>query len=207
MTIKGQRTRTTLIGAAFELFTQNGYHGTTMRQIAERAGLTVGSIYNHFNGKDAIFLAVVETYHPFNQIGPMLADVEGESLEQSVHEAARRIARVMEKYPGLMNLALIELIELDSKHMSLLVESFRPQVMVFIRRLASAPDQVRPISSFAAFRTFVGLIFAYELTGRLLQQALGSDPEAMGTLDDFVNIYLRGILRPPAGVTSGGDGG
>lgn len=207
MTTKGQRTRTNLIEVAFELFTQNGYHGTTMRQIAERAGLTVGSIYNHFSGKDDIFLAVVDNYHPFNQIGPMLADVEGESLQQSVHEAARRVARVMEKYPGLMNLALIELIELESKHMPLLVESFRPQVMVFIRRLASAPDQVRPISSFAAFRTFVGLIFAYELTGRLLQQALGSDAEAIGTLDDFVNIYLRGILRPPVEITPGGDEG
>lgn len=205
MITKGERTRTALIEAAFELFTQNGYHGTTMRQIAEGAGITAGSIYNHFSGKDDIFLAVIETYHPFHQIGPMLAAVEGESLEQAIHEAARRIARVMEQNPGLMNLALIELIELESKHMPVLVESFRPQVMVFVRRLATEPDQVRPISSFAAFRTFVGLIFAFELTGRLLQQALGSDAEAMGTLEDFVTIYLRGILRPQAGISPGGE--
>jgi len=45
---KGETTRLTIEDAAVELFMEHGYHATSMRQIAERAGLALGGIYNHF---------------------------------------------------------------------------------------------------------------------------------------------------------------
>ena len=47
---KGDQTRAALVEAAFELFSRQGYHGTTIRQIAKGVGLTPGSLYNHFAG-------------------------------------------------------------------------------------------------------------------------------------------------------------
>jgi len=52
---KGERTRQNILQAAYALFLNQGFHGTSMRQIAARAGLAPGSIYNHFNSKDAIW--------------------------------------------------------------------------------------------------------------------------------------------------------
>ena len=51
---KGERTRQTIEEAAYELFLENGYSATSMRQIAERAELALGGIYNHFSGKEEI---------------------------------------------------------------------------------------------------------------------------------------------------------
>lgn len=46
--------REVVLEAAVELFTERGYHGTSMRDIAAGAGVTVASIYHHFASKQEI---------------------------------------------------------------------------------------------------------------------------------------------------------
>lgn len=48
-----------IIEAAFVLFTERGFAATSMDEIARKAGISKGSIYNYFNSKEAIFEAVV----------------------------------------------------------------------------------------------------------------------------------------------------
>lgn len=48
-----------VLNAAAELFVTHGYEGTTLRQIAAAAGIKAGSIYHHFDSKEALFLAVL----------------------------------------------------------------------------------------------------------------------------------------------------
>ena len=50
--IRGETTRQEIINAAHDLFTQQGFHGTSMRQIAKQAGMALGSLYNHFLSAD-----------------------------------------------------------------------------------------------------------------------------------------------------------
>ena len=52
---KGERTRQSILQAAYELFLEQGYAATSMRQIAERAGLALGGIYNHFREQGSHF--------------------------------------------------------------------------------------------------------------------------------------------------------
>ena len=40
---KGEASQQRIVEAAYALFLEQGYHGTSMRQIAERAGLTMGA--------------------------------------------------------------------------------------------------------------------------------------------------------------------
>jgi TetR/AcrR family transcriptional repressor of mexJK operon len=47
-----------VIRAAAELFVQYGYDGTSTEMIAERAGVSRQTIYNQFEGKEALFLAI-----------------------------------------------------------------------------------------------------------------------------------------------------
>lgn len=48
-----------VLDAAAELFVTHGYEGTTVRKIAAAAGIKAGSIYHHFDNKEALFLAVL----------------------------------------------------------------------------------------------------------------------------------------------------
>lgn len=56
-TAKALRTRQQLMEAALELFQQQGFDNTTMRQIAERAGFAVGAAYYYFRTKEELVLA------------------------------------------------------------------------------------------------------------------------------------------------------
>ena len=47
-----------VLAAALACFMENGYHGTTIRQIATRAGLSVPGLYHHFASKQALLVAL-----------------------------------------------------------------------------------------------------------------------------------------------------
>jgi AcrR family transcriptional regulator len=55
-------TRARILGAAAEVFAENGYSAGTTNRIAERAGMSVGSLYQYFPNKDAILVELVEAH-------------------------------------------------------------------------------------------------------------------------------------------------
>lgn len=55
-----QDTRERILEVARELFTEQGYDGTSLREIADRLGFTKAALYYHFQGKDQIMLALLE---------------------------------------------------------------------------------------------------------------------------------------------------
>lgn len=60
---RGRATRQQLVEAATELFAERGYEGTSIEDVLERVGMSRGSLYHHFPGKEALFEAVVESVH------------------------------------------------------------------------------------------------------------------------------------------------
>lgn len=52
--------RRRVLDAAAQLFVAQGYSGTTLRQIASKAGIKAGSIYHHFDSKETLFVAVLD---------------------------------------------------------------------------------------------------------------------------------------------------
>ena len=53
-------TRGRVLAAARELFETKGYHGATIREIANRAGVSVGSVFTTFSSKGDILSQVME---------------------------------------------------------------------------------------------------------------------------------------------------
>src|ERR1700743_1931347 len=57
---RGQATRTHLVEVATQRFATLGYEGTSIEAVLAEPGASRGSLYHHFAGKDALFLAVLE---------------------------------------------------------------------------------------------------------------------------------------------------
>lgn len=70
-------TRARILDAALQRFAQQGYAGTSIRQVAGDVGVQQSAIYNHFAGKQAIFEALVAESGP----GPMLELLKGHQPE------------------------------------------------------------------------------------------------------------------------------
>lgn len=87
--------RAQILEAAVMCFLENGYHQTGVREIAKRAGISLGNLYNHFNGKHDV-LAEIATIER-RELGPIL-DLLGkdepadEVLKQFLEAYARSLS-------------------------------------------------------------------------------------------------------------------
>jgi AcrR family transcriptional regulator len=78
--------RAQLLSVAREVFAEDGYHGSAMEKIAQRAGVTKPVLYQHFDGKKELYLALLDS-----DMARLLAQVSGaiESANDN-HERIRK---------------------------------------------------------------------------------------------------------------------
>jgi len=62
-TKRGETSRAAIFSAALELFQERGYEATTMRVIADRAGVSLGSSYHYFPSKEHLVLEFYRHTH------------------------------------------------------------------------------------------------------------------------------------------------
>jgi AcrR family transcriptional regulator len=81
-----------ILEAAFTEFARNGYAATTLDQIAERAGVTKGTIYVYFESKEHLFISMVRelTKATFGTVQDMFARPDGATADL-LREAFRYI--------------------------------------------------------------------------------------------------------------------
>ena len=78
----GASTRERILDVALDLFTDQGFDGTSMREIAERLDITKPAIYYHFASKEEILMALHMRLHEFGKTA--LARLTGQSVTLQV---------------------------------------------------------------------------------------------------------------------------
>lgn len=190
---KGEHTRLRIIETSYRLFIERGYHATSIRQIAEHAGLALGSIYNHFPSKEEVYKAVLAERHPYHQILPVLNAVESESVDEFVRHAARALIDELGHHPDFINLMMIEIVEFEGRNVPSLFQSLFPEVMALSRRFTRVQGMLRPIPLPILLRAFLGMFFSYYITEILVGNVMPPEMQT-NALDQFVDIFLHGIL-------------
>jgi AcrR family transcriptional regulator len=190
---KGEQTQNEITQAAYKLFLERGYHGTSMRQIAQEAGIALGGIYNHFASKEEIFATVIIAHHPYMDVVPALQAAEGETFEEFVQDAASRLVSNLDERLDFLKLMFIELVEFNAQHAPQIFDLFYPDVLDFAQRLTRDRRGLRPIPPPILVRAFIGLFFSFFMTELLIGQFL-SEENNEDTLKHFINIYLHGVL-------------
>lgn len=188
--------RDDILRSAYTLFVERGYHGTSMRQIAHGSGIVVGGLYNHFESKEDIFVAVLETYHPYRLILPAIRNAKGKNLEVFVREAAETMIESLIQRPDFLNLMLVEIVEFKSKHIPLLFKTFYPQFLNIVELIDDRKENLRSIPIPMVIRAFIGLFFSYYVTDVLLGEGVPQELQE-DALHHFVDIFLYGIVQNP----------
>lgn len=95
--IKSERTdqsserRNQILAIAARLFASHGYAATTVRDIADEAGILSGSLYHHFSSKEAIFQEILRSFMAslLEQIEGIVAEGQGprETLDAMIRGA------------------------------------------------------------------------------------------------------------------------
>ena len=109
-----ERTKLVIVEAALAAFADHGFEGASLRDIAQRAGVTHGLIRHHFGNKEAIFRAVVD--YSVGVYEASYAEIhhlvqEGAHLEDPVAVLKRNVrtfAAVSARHPEMMRLLMHE---------------------------------------------------------------------------------------------------
>lgn len=193
---KGERTRQAVLAAAHNLFLEHGFHATSMRQIANRADMAVGGIYNHFASKEAIFDVLILEKHPYQQIIPILQSAPGDTLEEFARNAACNMVAELNQRPDFLKLIFIEIIEFNGSHLPLLHQTVYSQVAPLLERFNLPDNRLREIPMPVILRSFIGLIFSYYIIQYMTGPVHISWMKGGANMGQFVDIFLNGILKP-----------
>jgi AcrR family transcriptional regulator len=192
---KGKTTRIAIEEAAFDLFKQQGFHATSMRQIADKAGLALGGIYNHFSSKDEIFSAIIMDNGPYKQIVPLILMAKGDTADELFRNAAKVMVTELGKRPDFFKLMFIEVIEFNGKHINLLITEIAPQIMPIFEKVVKIRKELRHSHPIILLRSFMGLFFSYYITDILLRATVVAKLMPKDSFEQFVDIYLHGIIK------------
>ncbi|HKR69472.1 MAG TPA: helix-turn-helix domain-containing protein [Streptosporangiaceae bacterium] len=105
-------TRARIQQIAVELFSEHGYEGTSLREIAEHLGVTKAALYYHFKSKEDIILSLVEDYQAqmdaligWARERPGNAETRREILDRYMHIVAERsqVFRMLHQNQAALN--------------------------------------------------------------------------------------------------------
>jgi AcrR family transcriptional regulator len=100
-------TRARLIRSALELFTTQGFRGTTTPEIAQRAGVAEATIYRHFAGKEALLAAACAEAQARGKA--LIAEGEqraGSDLREGLARIGRLLIELAEQDPAMVRMLL-----------------------------------------------------------------------------------------------------
>jgi AcrR family transcriptional regulator len=86
-------TRRGMLRAAYEVFVERGFAESSVAEVVERAGSSVGSLYHHFGGKSELYIALWEDHqHEYESnaasaVAKARSDGEEDPLELFLHGA------------------------------------------------------------------------------------------------------------------------
>jgi AcrR family transcriptional regulator len=197
---KGERTRKAILGVAKDLFLTQGYTATSMRQIAQAVGITPAAIYNHFAGKEEIFISLLQEVAPFERAFEVFEKTEADTPEDLLHQTVRGMVDLLQSHEDYIQLSLIDAQERDGATIVTFVPKLYPHFMEFYQRLVmldADQGQLRDISPFLFIRTLISLVGGYLITERIAKPTETLNLPEMDWVQGLVDVFMHGILKAP----------
>jgi AcrR family transcriptional regulator len=170
-----------ILDAALAVFSESGYTGGTMRQIAARVGVTEPALYRYYAGKEALFGDVVATAGSriVSEAGELLGKVQPENLRTSlktlIEERRRKGSRIQPVMHALM---------LAAPHDPTLRQAFREHIATpmygnlrtLVPRIDSSLGIRRSAGEVEAkMRAFMSLFIGHLMTSMMFPDASADD--------------------------------
>jgi len=201
-----------ILDAGLALFSTQGYRATSLRDIAERAALSVGNIYHHFPNKHAIYQRLIERYWerlldpdlPLNRVF-----ARGE-FPEDLEEMAVAIEQVVSDNAAHILLIYVDVIEFQGEHIRAFYEGMAKRFRAnygerfAARKAAGDFGEVDPTVAVMVASRWLFYFFTVEKCfGAPLHLGMTTQ-EATG---EFIRLLRYGLLRrdgerPPREVTA-----
>lgn len=197
-------TREKIFETAVELFAAQGFHATTVRQIAGAVGIKESSLYNHYKGKDAILAAILEYYSAgFQGALPTREEMDRESAKHSdpLSLWLSGMQQFIEKSPPLLDritCIMINEMQLDPRFRRFVVKKMMPMQKEATRMLiGDMCDKgfTREIDVDKVATTYVYMLWGMGIEHRLLEMEGTPAEELQQRSLELISHFVEGLRR------------
>lgn len=188
---------------AIRLFCERGYCAVGLREIAEEAGVSLGNIYNHCEGKEPLFDAIVDRlYQGFlADTEPLARFVATARLPDDTAALGRAVETMVVRHRAYLTLVYVDIAEFSGRHVRAhyqeLASRFRAALAPALHDRSLFAEWVDPGVAFALLYLQFSSHFVIE---RLMgaRQHLGLDDDQ--AIDTITRLFLLGVTpraEPP----------
>lgn len=191
--------RQRILAASAGLFRKQGFHGTSTREIADKAGVSLGNIYNHFKNKEDMFVALLadcETRY-FSPDSPLAGVLMGTSFPDNLEELGTASKKNVEKFSEYLRLIYVDIVEFDAKHVSHIFSGMRDRYKKVLE--AQGPSYKKKLASdidpAAAMMMVTWSYFNYFVVERLFGVKGHYGMKDEDVIRFFARVFRKGILK------------
>ncbi|HLE61594.1 MAG TPA: TetR/AcrR family transcriptional regulator [Pyrinomonadaceae bacterium] len=196
-----ERKKARIEDAAKQIFIRQGFHATSMRNIASRAGTSLGNLYNYYPTKEAILGSIISKYQRVidERLRSMFDEIRDPLSPEDLTKFARLVKQMVNQHHDFWLLMYIDVLEFENRHFRKMFENVTQRLR---RRFAETFDELKqkgtlregvdPAIGFtAAYMQFFNYFIVEKLFGGNLHYGI-SDEQVIARLTD---IYVRGLLK------------
>jgi AcrR family transcriptional regulator len=190
------RTRGKVFDAAVELIAEQGYSGTSVEDIAERAGVAKGTIFYNFGSKEELFSQLLE-FGIHRLAERLTAKVEGLHGARAVEALADGILEVVEPPPAFIQVVVAELYRTGRSWQDTL-ELVREEAARVIREVIEEGQDHGELDPLIDARLAAGALMGAAFAVGLDWRAFSPERPRHQVCEELIRM-LRGRLSPPPG--------
>lgn len=182
--------RAAILEAAEALIAERGLHGAALAQIAERAGVAVGTLYNYFTDRDAMVQALFETRRASLRPALLAAVTTGESLafEPRLRAYLRDVLTAFEAHRRFIKVAI------EAEHLKRSKSSTVHDLQAGVEQIVAAGVAEGVIAHPRA--ELLGMLVTGAIRAIVLRRIVEGRP-LVDDADAMVELLLDGARRPP----------
>jgi AcrR family transcriptional regulator len=197
---RSEKSKQQILDSALKRFSHKGYGATSVRDIAEEAGLSKGNVYHHFPDKEAIFRALIDRYFeamsqpefPFNR-----ALATG-SFPENLETLGSSIRDVILEYREYIALIYVDVVEFDGEHVRKFYENMAERFNAFMKATGmehELEDKLAPGLSPATAVMLATRIFYNYFTVEILFGVKDHFGKETAAVREISRILRNGMLR------------
>jgi AcrR family transcriptional regulator len=155
---KSERSRRLVLDAALKLFSKQGFRGTSVREIADMAGVSIGNLYHHFPDKEAIFRTLLDEYGQMTAepTFPLRRALNSGLFPDNLEEIGFAARDAVRQYRAYMRLYFVDVIEFEGSHIR---KFYRELAQRLEAQVAANPPRLRDGVSATSAMAAAGRLF------------------------------------------------
>lgn len=164
--LQKQERRNQLLDTARRLFAEKGMENTTIKDIADEAGVAQGLLYHYFPSKDEVFWAIIARDNPFPAMSAIVGNAGDRPAREVLPQAGLRAYEMLAERSELFRIVVRELITRPEMRQGFkMVQAIALGLLTRYLEARIAAGELRPHNPEVTARMLMGSVLVGYLMG------------------------------------------